>query len=150
MATYTNREERIGLVSATDFRGLRDNRALAEIVMGRAEALPMRDQALLRAVLVDGRSSVQVAVLARCDPRGVRRRVTKLIARVLSPMFLFVLREQAQWAPSRRIVARMTVLEGRSMREAAATLKTSLYNARRHYEAILSQFETTPAGRKAA
>jgi transposase len=111
----------------------------------RADHLVQEERALIRALYMDGRSSREVAELIGADPRSVRRRARRIAMRVLSPEFTFVLRQREQWGPTRRRIATVVVLQGKSMRQAAAMLELSLHTVRHHFHAVAALFEAAQA-----
>ena len=124
-------------------------RELVEAVLQASPYLPDQDRALLEAFYRDGRPVAELAALAGCTPRVIRRRIRTLVARVLSPRFAFVAHHEPRWSPTRRRVARACVLGGRSLREAADDLALSLHTVRRHHDAINALFETLARGARA-
>jgi DNA-directed RNA polymerase specialized sigma24 family protein len=141
-------------------------REAVQVLLDRAQAaeLPSEQVALLRAAYADGRSAIEIAALVSAasidpthaadaprdptiprvsaTPRAIRRRLRRLSRRVMSPQFIFVLRHRDTWPPSRRRVATACVLHGLSLRQAAASLRLSLYTVRRHHDAIGALFES--------
>lgn len=115
--------------AAADLRRKREG-AMAERVGHRAAALPKRDRALLDAVYRDGRPVVELAAIMNLPAPVVRRRVRTLVRRVLSPEYGFVLANRDAWTPTRRKVADACVIEGLSIRTAAAKLRLSLHTVR--------------------
>ena len=118
-------------------------------VLRLCDALPRGDRELLEATYRDGKTAVALARLLEKDPRGLRRRIARLTARVLSPQYRFVLSHRDSWAPARRRVASEIFINGKSARAAAAALRISLHTARRHQEAVLAMHEAVEAARKA-
>jgi DNA-binding Lrp family transcriptional regulator len=121
---------------------------MAEHVLRRAEHLPAEDRALLVAALDQGRTARELSVLLGRSPRVIRRRLRRLTQRVLSDRFVFVLRHRESWPASRRRIATACVLQGRPIRKAAVELKTSLYNVRKHLDAVSALLDafTPPKG----
>ncbi len=124
---------------ATDLRRRR-TREIAEIVVDHAGELMPDDRAVLHAIYRDGMSARDVADLRSEPPRRLRQRVRRLVERVLSDRFLFVLRYRDQWPTRRRRIAKACVLEGRSMRDGAAHLQMSLHTVRREMLVIDALF----------
>lgn len=123
------------LDDATDLRRRR-TRELAEIVVDHAQELRTEDRAVVMAIYRDGMTAQDVAELRREPARRIRQRVRRLVSRLLSDRFLFVLRERDGWPPRRQRVARACVLEGRSMRAAAEHLRMSLHGVRREMQVV--------------
>lgn len=125
-----------------------------QLLLDRAELaeLPANERALLHAAFVDGHSAIEIAALARSasgapvggevvTARSVRRRIRRLVERVMSPRFLYVVRHQGAWPQNRRRVAEACVLRGLSLRDAAAELGLSLHVVRRQHEVIETLFD---------
>lgn len=127
-------------------RKFRHRRELAELVVQRAEFLPSEDRALLVAVFGDGRSVKEVAALMGVEARWLRRRVGRLTRRVASDRFIFVVRHRDSWPGVRRRLATACVVQGRSLRLAAAEVKTSLYNARKQMDAVQALLDAIVQG----
>jgi len=130
----------INIQTASDLRR-RVPRDLAELLVARAEHLLPEDRALITAVYQDNLTAAQVAQLKGCPPRTIRRRLRSLIQRLLSPRYVFVASRLDRWPPTRKRVARACVLQGRTLRAAAAHLKVSLHTVRRHMDAVAAQHE---------
>lgn len=86
--------------------------------------------------------------------RTLRRRVRQIAARVLSPIFVFVVAhldpsdpgERRRlglpcWSPTRRKIAQACVVRGLSFREAASELRVSLHTVRREMQSVRALFE---------
>lgn len=112
--------------------------ALAEL----ADVLDPRDAALVQAVCRHGMSIAQCARAGGCDPRTLRRRFTRLMQRVRDPVFSFVWVRHQQWPHLRRQVGRHIYLAGRSQRETAALLKTTLHRVRMETQSIRTMYES--------
>ena len=123
------------LDTSIDLRRKR-SRDLAEIVADHAQwALP-DDRAIIWAIYRDGLTAQQVAHLRSESPRVLRARVRRIVARLVSDQFRFVLRKRDGWPQLRRAVGGACVLQGRSMRDAAAFLRLSLHQVRREMGVI--------------
>lgn len=135
----------------------RDRRDYARTLLERAAWLPAGDRELIEAVFGEGLSVV--AYLRRCRDRGLepastrgapaggsvsarmaRRRLRRLIERVLSPRFAFVVAHRTGLGATRRRVAMACIVQGRSLREAAGMLGLSLHAVRRHIDAVEALF----------
>ncbi len=114
-----------------DFR-LRARREMVAAVLRLAGELSPEDRELIRAVYDNGCSvgRVVTATGARQAP-AVRRRVRRIVRRVLSARFRFILRNRARWTPSIRRVATACLIHGRTVRRAAAELGMSHHQVRR-------------------
>lgn len=146
----------------------------ARRVLDRCPHLPGPDRVLLELVFRDGRSVAEVAMLrsgrsAAAGPAGygesaagaggdeeslgaarrraasLRRRVRRLVRRVLSREFLFVIHHRAGWTRSMRDVATACWIEGHSMRSAARHLSLSLHEVRRCHAAVSALMQMTAA-----
>lgn len=125
--------------------------AMAERVVMRLEHLPEVDRAILRSVFVDHRTVKDLAPMSGYSAKVLRRRVSRTVKRVLGPRFGFVLERRGSWTPTRRRVATLCFIDGRSVREVATELGLSLHAVRRHREAIEALFgEQRPPSRAAA
>jgi hypothetical protein len=69
---------------------------------------------------------------------ALRRRFRRLVRRVQSPEFAFVLEHRAQWTRSMREVATACWIHGLSTRAASNRLRMSLHDVRRHRCTILA------------
>lgn len=118
-------------------------RALAESVLNRSEWLSPSDRQLLRSIYADGHPVARLAPMLHVGKRSLRRRIERLLERVNSRRFAYVAARHARWPSTRRRIAASMVLEGRSLRETAESMGMSLYNVRRHYEAINALFEAS-------
>ncbi|MCW5774943.1 MAG: hypothetical protein KIS87_00665 [Phycisphaeraceae bacterium] len=136
-------------VETLDLRRKR-RRDQAEVALERARHLPPEDRVLVEAVFRDGRPVAELAALVAGETgatdraaraRGLRRRIRRLTARILSHEYAFVAEQLADWSPTRRRVATACVLHGRSIRDAAAELRLSLHTVRRHRAAIAELME---------
>lgn len=114
--------------------------------MLRLEYLSEEERAILRSVIVDQRAVKDIAPLTGHSARVVRRRVNRAILRVLGPRFAFVLERRGSWTPTRRHVATLCFINGRSVRDAAQELGVSLHAVRRHREAIEALFSDESTG----
>ena len=136
---------------AADLRRRR-RRETVELILNRSAYLPDRDRLLIEGVFGEGHSVTELSALTGEAPRTLRRRVRRIVQRMVGvgqvgagrgggDKFLFVVRHMDNWAPTRRRVAEVCVLEGLSLRQAADRLGLSLYAVRRHHEAINAQLE---------
>lgn len=114
----------------------RETRELAETIVARAEWLLPPDRDLMLAVFARGLTSAQAASLLGITTRSARRRVHALATRALSKEFETVVRERGSWPPTRRRVATACVLEGRTLRQAAAHLRLTLHAVRTQMDIV--------------
>ncbi len=137
---------------AGDLRRRRE-RDLIETLVDRAVHLPAADRALVEAVYREGRPVVELAPLVGEPARVLRRRVRRLVTRLLSKPFLLVAAASPRWPRVRANVARLCVIEGLSMREAARASGLTLHTVRQHMravEAICEALANTPPSHPAA
>lgn len=118
-----------------DLRRKRRADELDQLVQ-RARALPERDRLLIEALFRDGKRGPQVAALMGLPVRAVRNHARRLVDRLRSPRFIYVLRHQSHWPETRRKVANAVVIRGLSNRLAASELNLSLHVVRRQMVAI--------------
>jgi hypothetical protein len=114
--------------SGDPIRGMRAEAAAR--LSALAEFLAPTDRTLVRWVYRDGKPVAELAGLLRTPRASLTRRVRKLVDRCRSPEFAFVAAHMNAWPAPMAHVARACVLEGRSVRSAAATLKTTVHAAR--------------------
>lgn len=115
---------------------LRTQRDMAERLLDIAEHLSTSDAALIRAVYDRGMTATAFAKAARQQPRSLRLRLQRLVARITTPNFLRILALHRRWPPFRREVARAIFLRNESQRRAAARLGVSIHRIRRECDCI--------------
>ena len=111
-------------------------RRRTEGLLTYAEHLDSADRALVEAVFERGASAAGLARAMSRDPRHVRRRLKRLINRMSSRMFQFVLRQRMHWTPNQRRVAEAVVLRGLTQRQAASELGLTLHQVRTYMHAV--------------
>ena len=116
-------------------------RASAERLLDYADHLDGSDRALLRAVFDRGLTSTDLARVIGQEPRAVRRRVQRLVERIGSASFQFVMRNRDGWPLSRRQVGESNILRGSTQRRAAMQLGLSLHQVRSEIERIRALYE---------
>lgn len=114
--------------------------AMAERVVLRLDYLPEDERAILRSMFVDNRAVKELVPISGASERVLRRRVKRAIARVLGARFSFVLERRSSWTTTRRRVATLHYIDGRSVRETAEQTGLSLHAVRRHRDAIEALF----------
>jgi len=115
---------------------------MVERMLARASVLASEDRELLRLAFDVGLPVSRIgALMGSGDERAIRRRIRRLARRVMSEQFVFVLAQRDRWPQSRRRIATETVVHGRSIRAAALSLGTTLYQVRRHRATVLAMFE---------
>ncbi|MEO0512926.1 MAG: hypothetical protein AAF108_08530 [Planctomycetota bacterium] len=130
-------------------------RRMVEQLLGRADALPGLERALVEAVYRDGRSLADIArrgivpgvTPAQTPARTLGRRFRKIVARLTDPTFQYVSWKinagpagrsapAATWSPTRRSIAERVIIFGRSQRTVAGELGLSLHTVRKHTDAV--------------
>ena len=119
------------------------HREHAETIVARASVLPPQERALLESVYEEGMTVARLAGLRNECPRALRRRLRRLIARVLSPRYAFVMSARAGWTPARRKIATDVVLHGRSMRRSAEALGYTFHTVRKEMQSVDALFEAS-------
>lgn len=117
------------------------SRAAAESIRALAGHLPDAERALIYDAFELGTPVAQIARRTGQNPRTLTRRVRRITQRLLDPQFRFVAEHRGQWKPTQGTVAQACVIEGLSIREAAARLGLSSHVVRRHKEAIDALYE---------
>ncbi|HHN79041.1 MAG TPA: hypothetical protein ENK11_10285 [Phycisphaerales bacterium] len=111
------------------------------MLVEHAAWLTAEDRELVTAVFGEGLSVAAYARRRRekdspVPVRTARRRLRKIIARLLSPRFVFVIENRKAWPATRRRAAMACVVQGLSLREAASKMGVSLHAVRRHMDAV--------------
>ncbi len=119
----------------------RARREYAEMLVDHAAWLTPEDRELVTSVFGEGLSVAAYARRRRekespIPVRTARRRLRKIVARLLSPRFVFVIENRKAWPATRRRAAMACVVQGLSLREAAAKIGVSLHAVRRHMDAV--------------
>lgn len=109
---------------------------MAEGLLDLADHLPSSDRALLRGVYDRGMTPVDLARAVGQRPHTVRQRLQRLVERIGSPGFIFVLRSSRRWPRVRRDVGQLVFLQGCSQRAAATRLGLSLHRVRQEVDHI--------------
>lgn len=120
-----------------DFRRRR-GREFSEFILARAEHLPPADRELIQAIYSTGRPVKAVAQLMGAPSRSLGRRCKRIVNRLLTPVFAFVVLHEASWSPAMRGVAQKIIIEGRTQRQAAAALGLTYHTVRRVHDAIVA------------
>jgi len=135
-----------------DFRRRRSREAVLRLLAASTWASPA-DRALIHAVYDQGMSVEAVAAVRCQNPRTLRRHLHRIVDRLGSDAFAYVVQHRRRWSPERRRIATACILEGLSRRQAAAALRLSLHRVRREMlivEASLhaAGIELAPADRR--
>src|SRR5438105_9287867 len=100
--TYSNLPGRAIEYGTLVSRSSSGHRQAAELILRRCSALPAPDCVLIKAIYDGGQTAAQVARLCGGSARVLRRRVHRLVKRLMSREFVFVLGNRARWSPTRR------------------------------------------------
>lgn len=114
---------------------------MASELVTRAKWLPAEERELIRTVYEHGRPVSELAPLLCVSPRTLRRRCRKAVSRALSDEYIFVLRNRDRWPEMLARVATMCIIEGKSLRTAAASLNISFHTARRYRTLVVGMLE---------
>ncbi len=113
------------------------SREFVQEILRRAQLLPEGQDGggavLIRAVFEEGMPFAKLSALTGVSVRTARRCVHRLIARVMSPDFDFVMEHSRTWPTMRRKVAYATLVLGRSFRQVSKELGLSLHTVRQHH-----------------
>ncbi len=115
--------------------------AAAERVLAACAYVSARDRALLELVYRRGMSPGAFARAVGAEPRTVRSRLKRLVARVQSPRFQFVKRRRGLWPAERREVAEAVILRGQSWSQTALSLGMSVHRVRQELGRVEALFE---------
>lgn len=119
----------------TDLRR-RDARLHAEQIAGRARFLPRAERALILAVYEQGRTISDLAALCGRSPRSLRRELRRILRRITSPEYAFVVVHRDNWSATMRRVAQSCIIDGVPVRRASQSLSLSLHTVRKHRDII--------------
>lgn len=133
------------VAAASDLRRRRQTE-LSDLVRDRAAGLDPRDRDLLTSVYVRGVRLSEAARLASRPAKALSRRLRRLLARIATPEYAYVMAHREAWPASRRRVATAVFVEGRGLRDAARILGLSLHLVRRHAAAVRDLVEAARAG----
>jgi hypothetical protein len=122
------------------------NQDQMDLLSARLGEIPADEQALVRALYLDGKPSPEIASLSGSEARSVRRRARRIAERMLSDEFVFVLRTRNFWPAKRRRLASAVFVRGLPIKQAAKKLRISYYEARREHRILLGLFDASCAG----
>ncbi len=114
---------------------------MADAILRHLDAIPEEQQRRLRAVFERGMRVSELARLSGLDAKRLRVQMHRLVARLLSERFRFILSHARDLSPTRRRIAIHCFIHGRSLRSAAQELHLSMHAVRRHHVAILALCE---------
>jgi len=115
---------------------LDQRRDQAERLVQFAQHLSPGDRDLLCSVYQRGMSATELARVIGTRPRSVRSRVRRLVRRLNSPTFRYVLQARDKWPPRKRKIAEAVFLRGEGQRKAAVRLQTTVHEVRRETDRI--------------
>lgn len=107
-----------------------------ERLLDRASHLPATDRVLVEQVYRHGVPVVDIARLSGQPPRKLRRRLARLLKRMNSPLFAFLIRHGDQLPQPLRRTGELIVLEGHSLRRAVSLSEQSLHRVREHLRTL--------------
>lgn len=119
----------------------RDSRRCGADYVAAAAWLEADEAALVRAIFDQGVTLADAARLAGTSTRTTSARLRRIVRRITSPKFLYVLRHRATWPAARARVGMVCIVNGRSAREAARRLSISMHQARRELALIGALFD---------
>ena len=134
---------RAGTLDRTGDEPMAARQAQVEQILHLGRHLRLDQRSLLESVYQRGVSPAALARAAGQDPGVIRRRLKKIIARIGSPEFRFVVGQMHRGPDARQAIAREVLLCGRSQRAAASTLGISVHRVRRELDRIRIMRETT-------
>lgn len=116
--------------------GLRTTRLIAEQCLDLAVHLAEPDRWLIEAVLRGGVSCAATAQRLGVAQRTLQWRVKRLLGRLRSPEFAFIVNHRETWPQSRRRVAEIVHLQGGTREHAARQAGLTMHQVRRELTAI--------------
>jgi len=126
-------------------------RLFAATIVARSEWLPADERSLLRALYEHGQRISEVAAVWGRPPSSLRSKVRSILRRMRSEEFAFVALHLQEFSPTMRAVADACILRGMSIVAAAAELKLTQHQVRRHRDLVLTLFqESLAAARRGA
>ena len=100
--------------------------------------LPTDERAILLSRYADGRSSTQIAAIAGCTRHHIERKLRVLTKRLARPEYVFLAPRLARLDPEQRAIARACIIQGLSIRSAAAQLNMSQHALRERRSVLLA------------
>ena len=126
------------------------DRKLCELVLNRADFLPVADQALLENVLGRGVLPRDLARLeggGNARVRAIQERVRCLVRRLLHPDVACVIRQHDNWPLDLRRTALALWVRGESVGAHARSRGLTIYRVRQHVLAIRALIQQTRRAR---
>ena len=114
----------------------RSRRDHIECLLELAKHLPETDRLLVDQVYRYGIAISDIARLHGHAPRNIRRRVAKLLVRLNSPLYKYVVFHHDKLSEDIRRVAVLVVLHGHSLRRAATISNKSLHRIRENIKEL--------------
>jgi hypothetical protein len=118
----------------------------AQTLVNRAEWLQDDERDLIREVYGRGRSVHELARIMRVPSRPLGKRISRIVRRLVSRPYVFVLMHHHVWSAQMRDVAITCIVQGRPLREAAPRLNLSYHTVRRSRDLILHMAEAAHQG----
>lgn len=117
---------------------LRQRQGWAADLADLACHLDPSDRALINAIYRHGMSAAEFARAVHMTPANIRNRVRRIVRRMISAPFRYVLAHRSGWPHAMRRVAEAIFLEGRTQREAAAATGVSLHHVRQIHQRVIT------------
>lgn len=112
-----------------------------EHLLRLARHLGPPELALIQSIYERGMSPIKLARATQCCPKVLRLRLKRIRARLVSPLFRFVVNHRLDWPMERRIVGEGVILRGYSQRVASTSAGISLHRVRRELDRIHAMCE---------
>ena len=119
-------------------------RQQTEQLLHLAQYLAPSDRELVCSIYHHGMTPTQLARAIGARPRAVRARLQRLLTRINSPTFRYVLATRHKWTPRTRRIAEAIFLRGEAQRQTAARAQTTLHHVRRESQRIRANAEAAP------
>ncbi|TVQ53441.1 MAG: hypothetical protein EA377_07970 [Phycisphaerales bacterium] len=128
---------------------LQERRGWAARLVEDARYLDPSDAALLRSVYDHGMSATQLARAVGAKPYALQRRLRRIVQRMTSPEFRYVLRHRRTWPDQRRKIVEAVFLRGEGQRPTAATCGVTVHRVRQEIDRVRLAVEFERAQRAA-
>jgi len=135
-AAYPNMSQALNFATIEAVDRRRCYRDQVERLLERADYLEDADRLLVEQVYRHGMPVTDIARLTGDRPRNLQRRVAKLLKRLNSKLFLYVISHKDSLASSVRRSSELVVLHGHSLRRAASLSHRSLHQIRQDIRAL--------------
>jgi hypothetical protein len=107
-----------------------------ELLLKYADHFSTGDRALVRGIYQNGLKPSAMAKALGHTPKTTQDRLRRLMRRLGSPMFRFIIQHRPDWPERRRVVADAVLLRGQSQRATAAVLGVSQYIVRQEIDRV--------------